>query len=74
MFYFLISNITSLNKENNTGKQSTQAVYEGIRKNSKYYKAKKVQLSNKSVKELKLKTPEAFVHSSKVWRKNNFIS
>ena len=39
-------------------------MYYGIRKNSKNYKAKRIQLSNKSVKELKVKTPEAFVYSN----------
>ena len=55
----MIRNITSLNKENNTGNQSTRAVYKGIKKRKeKDYKAKKLQLFNK---ELKVKTPKAII-------------
>ena len=38
------------------------------------YKARKLQLSSKSAKELKVKTPEAFVHSDKVWKNSSFKS
>lgn len=47
-----MSNKTSLKKEINTVNQSTHAVYQGSSKN---YSAQKVQLSNKSAKELKIK-------------------
>ena len=68
LYNFLISNITTLKKEKKKYKKTkhTGSMLRNRKKKSENYQNKKEQLSNKSVKELKVKTPEEFFHSSKV--------
>ena len=61
--------VNHVNTTPSTSKFSWQCTKEPLEHQN--LSSQKVQLSRKPAKELKLKTPKAFVYSSKVWRKDS---